>query len=122
MIGTNNTGHRQAPPQETATGIKLILELLRDRSPDAEILLLSVFPRGPQADDKLRKINDGINGIIQGYAKDDAKIHWLDLSPTFLAADGSLPKEVMPDFLHPKAQGYRMWAEAREPTLKELRK
>lgn len=122
MIGTNNTGHREAPPQETATGIKLILELLRDRSPEAEIVLLSVFPRGEKPADRKRVINAGINKIIQGYAADDDKIHWLDLTATFLDNDGTLPKEIMPDFLHPRAKGYQMWAEAMEPTLKKLLK
>ena len=122
MIGTNNTGHREAPPQETASGVKLILDMLRDRSPEAEILLLSVFPRGEKPDDKKRQINQGVNGIIKAYAKDDPKIQWLDLSDTFLAEDGTLPKEVMPDFLHPRAKGYRMWAEAMEPELKKLLK
>ena len=119
MIGTNNTGHRQAPPEETASGIKLILEMLRDRSPDSQILLLSVFPRDQKPDGRMRRINDGVNEIIKGYA-DGEHIHWLDLSDTFLAEDGTLPGEVMPDFLHPKAEGYRMWAEAMEPTLKKL--
>ena len=121
MIGTNNTGHRMAPPEETASGIKLILELLRDRSPDAKILLLSVFPRDEKPEGKKRQVNDGINDTIKAYA-DGEHIHWLDMSDTFLAEDGTLPKEVMPDFLHPKAQGYRMWAEAMEPKLEELLK
>jgi N-acetylglucosamine-6-sulfatase len=119
MIGTNNTGHRRADPKETATGIKVILELLQDRTPDAEILLLSVFPRGEQPDDELRRINDGVNRIIKTYAEDPA-IHWLDLTETFVDDEGVLPKAVMPDFLHPQEEGYRMWAEAMEPTLKKL--
>lgn len=122
MIGTNNTGHREGPPAETASGIKLILDLLRDRSPDSEILLLSVFPRGEKSDDKKRVINDGINKLIEGYAKGDEKIHWLSMDKTFLSEDGSLSKEVMPDLLHPQAKGYQMWAEAMEPELKKLLK
>jgi len=119
MIGTNNTGHGLTPADETATGIKLIVELLRDRSPDADILLLSVFPRGEQPDHKMRLLNAQINGIIQSYAYED-KVHWLDLTDTFLDDNGVLTKEVMPDALHPKEKGYRMWAEAMEPTLARL--
>ncbi len=33
---------------------------------------------------------------------------------------GTLPQEIMPDFLHPGAEGYRLWAEAMEPRVKEL--
>lgn len=122
MIGTNNTGHREAPPAETASGIRLILDLLRDRSPDSEILLLSVFPRGEKPEDRKRLINLGVNQLVKEFAANDDKIHWLDLTSTFLADDGTLPKEVMPDFLHPQVKGYRMWAEAMEPTLQKLLK
>lgn len=119
MIGTNNTGHRQDPPEQTADGIKLILELLRDRKPDAKILLLSVFPRGEQPGDKLRQLNVEINRRLQPLA-DGERIHWLDLTDSFLAPDGTLPKDLMPDFLHPQAPGYFIWAKAMEPKLKEL--
>ncbi|MGB6222770.1 sulfatase/phosphatase domain-containing protein [Haloferula sp.] len=119
MIGTNNTGHRQDPPEETAMGIQLILELLQDRKPDAEILLLSVFPRDPKPDGKLRKINEGINELIQPMA-DGKQVHWLDLSEVFLDDDGVLPETVMPDSLHPKALGYDMWVEGMEPKIKDL--
>lgn len=121
MIGTNNTGHGLVPAEETATGIKLIVELLQDRSPEAEILLLSVFPRGEQPDHEMRKRNNEINALIQHYAHDE-KVHWLDLTDTFLDANGILTKEVMPDALHPKQKGYRIWAEAMEPTLVKLLK
>src|SRR5690606_33292921 len=68
MIGTNNTGHRQDPPEKTADGIKLILELLQDRKPDAKILFLSVFPRDEKPDGRLRRINDAINARIKDFA------------------------------------------------------
>lgn len=119
MIGTNNTGHRQDPPEKTADGIKLILELLRDRKPGAEILLLSVFPRDEKPDGKLRKLNDAINARIKGFA-DGEKIHWLDPGPSFLTGDGTLPKDIMPDFLHPQGAGYRIWAEAMEGHISRL--
>lgn len=121
MIGTNNTGHGLRAPEETADGIKLIVELLQDRSPESEILLLSVFPRGQQPDDPKRQVNVTINEIIQNYA-DDEQVHWLDLTDTFLNNERILTKDVMPDALHPKAKGYRMWAEAMEPTLVKLLK
>ena len=28
----------------------------------------------------------------------------------FLEDDGTLPRDVMPDFLHPNEKGYRLWA------------
>lgn len=119
MIGTNNTGQRQDPPEQTAAGIQLIVELLQDRKPDAKILLLSIFPRAEKPDHKLRQLNDAINQRIKTFADGD-KIQWLDVSNTFLAADGTLPKETMPDFLHPEAAGYALWAKAMEAKIAEL--
>ena len=119
MIGTNNTGHRQDPPEQTAAGIKMILAELKKRLPKTKVLLLAVFPRGATADDKLRKINTGINKLIKKFAK-RKKVHFLDINPTFLDDDGKLSKDVMPDLLHPHEKGYRMWAEAMEPTIKKL--
>jgi len=119
MIGTNNTGQRQDDPEMTADGIKMILELLEDRKPDAKVLLLGVFPRSEKPDDAKRQINVGINELISKMG-DGERVHYLEISDKFLAEDGTMPKTVMPDFLHPKSAGYRIWAEAMEPKIKEL--
>jgi arylsulfatase A-like enzyme/lysophospholipase L1-like esterase len=119
LIGTNNSGQRQDPPEQTADGIKLILELLQDRKPDAKILLLSLFPGEEKPDAELRQRNDLINQRIRTFADGD-KIHWLDLSADFLAPDGTLPRELMPDFIHPAAPGYEIWAKAMESHIAKL--
>ncbi|QDT64408.1 GDSL-type esterase/lipase family protein [Calycomorphotria hydatis] len=119
MIGTNNTGHRQDAPEITAKGIRMILDQLRTRLPEAKILLLGVFPRSASVDDSKRKINDGINDIIATY-DDGEMIHFLNINDKFLEEDGTLSKEIMPDLLHPKQKGYGIWAEAIEPKVKEL--
>ncbi|MCA9144523.1 MAG: acetylglucosamine-6-sulfatase [Planctomycetaceae bacterium] len=119
MIGTNNTGHRQDPPEETAAGIKAIIERLNKKLPETKVLLLAVFPRGATTDDALRKINDGINERISKFA-DGERVFYLDINQTFLTDDGTLTKEIMPDLLHPKQKGYQMWADAMEPTVARL--
>ena len=119
MIGTNNTGHSQQNPDETAEGIGRILSVLRARCPKAKVLLLGVFPRDHEPDGKLRKINDGINAQIAKF-DDGERFHYLDISAKFLTKDGILTKEIMPDFLHPKQKGYAIWAEAIAPKLKEF--
>lgn len=119
MIGTNNTGHRQDPPAETAAGIEAILDELKTRLPNTHILLLAIFPRDHEPDGELRQINDAINQRIAKLATDD-RVTFLDINDVFLAEDGTLPKEIMPDFLHPNPAGYRKWAEAMEPTLRSL--
>ena len=119
MIGTNNTGHRKDPPEQTAAGVKMILGDLRKRMPEMKILLLAIFPRDPKPDGELRKINDGINAIIKGYA-DGKHIFFLDINHVFLEEDGTLPESIMPDALHPNEEGYKRWAEGMEPTIKKL--
>lgn len=119
MIGTNNAGHRRDKAEDTAAGIKAIVGQLRERLPETKILLLAIFPRGANSDDALRKLNDATNKIIATYA-DNEHVFYLDINSTFLDDDGTLPKSVMPDLLHPNAKGYEMWAEAMEPTIQKL--
>jgi beta-glucosidase len=119
MIGTNNTGHRKDPAEESAAGIQAILTELRTRLPAMKILLLAVFPRDAQPDGELRVINDELNRRLKELA-DGEKVNFLDINHVFLNEDGSLPRDIMPDFLHPNATGYRKWAEAMEPTIRTL--
>jgi lysophospholipase L1-like esterase len=49
-------------------------------------------------------------------------VQYLDIGPKFLDADGELPKDVMPDKLHPTAKGYQIWYDAMWPTLEPLLK
>ena len=119
MIGTNNAGHRNEKSEDTAAGVKAILEELKQRLPETNILLLAIFPRGEKPDNPKRKLNDATNQIIKTYA-DGKRIHWLNINDKFLTEDGVLTKEIMPDRLHPKQKGYRIWAEAMEPTVRKL--
>lgn len=119
MIGTNNTGHRQDPPEATATGIEQIVDRLLELAPESKVLLLAVFPRGATADDPLRKINDGVNELIAKLGERD-RVEFLDIGDVFLDDDGVLPKSVMPDLLHPNEAGYKLWADAIEPHVARL--
>ncbi|MCP5537665.1 MAG: acetylglucosamine-6-sulfatase [Akkermansiaceae bacterium] len=119
MIGTNNTGQAMQKAEETADGIKAIITKLHQHSPETKVLLLAIFPRGEKPDHKMRVLNTRINDIIKTYA-DGKLVHYLDLAPAFLTKDGILTQEIMPDRLHPREHGYRIWAKTMEPKLKEL--
>jgi lysophospholipase L1-like esterase len=119
MIGTNNLGANQ--DVEIADGIKAIVDELHKQTPETKLLLLGIFPRGMKADDPARGRIKHINSII-AKLDDGQTVKYLDIGDKFLEADGSLPKSVMPDALHPNAKGYEIWAEAIAPTVQEMLK
>ncbi len=121
MIGTNNTGHRMDPPEEIAAGVQAIVGRLATRFPKASILLIDIFPRGADANDPMRQNNAAANALI---AKLDGtaggRVKFFPIGDKFLDASGNLPKELMPDLLHPNAAGYKIWAEAVAPEIKKM--
>lgn len=123
MIGTNNTGHNspvQERPEDTAKGIRAILDRLAKIAPNAKIVLHPIFPRGALHTDPLRLRNEDVNQQIQSFA-DGRRVFWLDFNQKFLQADGTLSKEIMGDLLHPTPKGYQIWFEAIKPTMDRYR-
>jgi len=117
MIGTNNLG--QDKDGDIAAGIEAVVKAIRAKLPEAKVLLLGVFPRAekPEAGERgrLKAINEQISKL-----DDDKAVHYLDIGKAFLDEDGTISKEIMPDFLHLSSKGYRRWADAIEPTLWKL--
>jgi len=131
LIGTNNNGHvgraqkelngaiYHCTAEETAAGVKAILEKLKSKLPKTKILMLAVFPRGTNAEDVFRKQNDATNALIKSYA-DDKTVFFIDIGDKLLQPDGTLSKEIMPDLLHLSPKGYDIWAEAIDAKVREL--
>jgi N-acetylglucosamine-6-sulfatase len=119
MIGTNNTGHFDQDPEQVAAGVERILEILQTRLPDTKIILQGIFPRGQDPFDSKRLNNIAINQRIQRFA-DGQRVYFSDIGHQFLEPDGSISKQIMPDFLHLSPAGYQRWAAGLEPLLKEL--
>jgi lysophospholipase L1-like esterase len=121
MIGTNNLRFTDEKPEWVAAGIRKIVEAIRRKQPQAKILLLGVFPRGINKDDPMRSRIAEINKLIAPL-DDGKKVFYMDLGKEFLDSKGNLSREIMPDFLHPSAQGYRIWLEAVKQPLTKLMK
>ena len=117
MIGTNNSGTNS--PQQIADGVEVIVKQLRNKVPETKILLLGIFPRGADASDKKRQVNEQTNEMI-AKLDDDKQVHYLDIGPKFLQEDGKLTREIMPDLLHLSPKGYTIWAESIEEKLAAL--
>ncbi|MBB5035304.1 GDSL-type esterase/lipase family protein [Prosthecobacter vanneervenii] len=117
MIGTNNTGNCSA--HDIAAGIEAIVQEFNKRLPESKILLLGIFPRGKKPDAPHRGKIAEVNRIISQL---DGKqnVTFLDIGPKFLTPEGLITQDIMPGFLHPNEKGYRIWAEAIEPTVKKL--
>jgi lysophospholipase L1-like esterase len=127
MIGTNNIGFERDgttprnTPAEAAEGVKAIVQTLRTKLPQTKILLLGVFPRAEQPTDPLRQQVNAINAIIAKLG-DGKNVRYLDIGPKFLAPDGTLSREIMPDVLHPGEKGYEIWAAAiKQPVADMIR-
>ena len=125
MIGTNNTGIERDgltprnSPAEAAEGVLAIVNDLRRQLPEAQILLLAIFPRGHTPDDPSRLQVAAVNRIIGGLSGQD-HVHFLDIGAKFLTPDGLIQPEIMPDYLHPSVRGFEIWAQAIQAPLARL--
>ena len=115
MIGTNNIG---GAPENIAGGIREIVVAYQKSCPEAVILLQAIFPRREQPTDPARDWIKSVNALISNLA-DGKKVIFVDFSDKFLQADGTLSREVMPDFLHPGPKGYQIWADAIQPIINQ---
>jgi lysophospholipase L1-like esterase len=119
MIGTNNMGGNN--PEQIAGGVETIVKELRKQKPQTKILLLAIFPRAEKSDNPVRAKVKATNELIKKLA-DGKDVVYLDIGEKFLAADGSISKEIMPDYLHLSPKGYAIWAdEIRTPVEKLLK-
>jgi beta-glucosidase len=117
MIGTNNAGANT--PEQITDGVKVIVGQLQKKTPKTKVLLLAIFPRATNDQDRLRQVNMKANALIAKLA-DDKSVFYLSINDKFLTKDRVLTKQVMPDLLHPRQRGYTIWAEAIEPTVAKL--
>lgn len=118
MIGTNNSNGEDNTPEQIVKGVRAIVDKLRATLPDTKILLLAIFPRSENfsvARGKLAQINQ-----VLRRAADEQNVFWVDFGHRFLSDDGTMPRELMPDYLHLSPKGYAIWAEEIEGRLAEL--
>jgi len=117
MIGTNNIRERYST-QDVVDGIVAVCKSIREKLPETKILLLGVFPRSQNPDKNRQRVVE-VNRIISGL-HDGKHIFYLDIGGCFVKPDGSISKEIMPDFLHLSPAGYEVWAAAMEGRLSRL--
>ncbi|MFA6176057.1 MAG: GDSL-type esterase/lipase family protein [Phycisphaerae bacterium] len=115
LIGVNNLLQGDSA-QDTAAGIRALVDHLRRVLPDSKVLILGIFPCHEHANDPIRAEIKAVNETIKTFA-DDRNICFADFGSVFLEMDGSISKDVMRDLLHLSPKGYEMWADAMDPCL-----
>ena len=118
MIGTNNSNNKDNTEAEILEGVTAIVQQIRTRQPDTKIILIGIFPRGKTFSaqrGKILQVNEALARL------DDGKnIFYVDFGPQLIENDGSISQDMMHDYLHPGEAGYRIWANAIEPKIKEI--
>lgn len=115
MIGTNNSNGEDNTVEQIADGVSAIVAKLREKLPAMKVLLVPIFPRSENPSPQRGKVLQ-VNQILQKLA-DEQNVFWVDFGHRFLASDGTIPRDLMPDFLHLSAKAYAIWAENLEPRL-----
>ncbi len=121
-IGTNNLAgtpnYQAGTPDEIAAGIRAVCLRVKALVPEAQLVLMAVFPRSEQPGHPMRQSIAEINSKLPAIA-DELDADFLDISPQLLDENGHYPREMASDFLHPTAKGYEVWAEALRPYVEQ---
>ena len=118
MIGTNNGGD---PAEDIIRGVRRAIEIIKEKQPEAKIVLHAYLPCGKGHGGNHRAKLDSVTPVLKDMTKNDKRIVWLDMTKLFTDADGALVEKLFDfEFLHPSTEGYRIWREALEPVLEGI--
>lgn len=118
MIGTNNSNGEDNTPEQIVEGVTAIVKKLREKLPQTKVLLVAIFPRSENFSAQRGKILQ-VNQVIHKLA-DGKDVFWVDFGHRFVNRDGTIPRELMPDYLHLTKKGYDIWAESIEQRLSQI--
>jgi beta-glucosidase len=125
LIGTNNTDGNHylkiSTPQELEEAIWEICEIIREKLPQTQILLLGILPYGYKPNHR-DNINRATNELIADFPGKDPNIHYRNINNVYLDSKGKVMKELMPDYLHPNAKGHLLMFEKLEHDITQLMK
>lgn len=136
LIGTNDMGWAWCSPEVTLIGILRVVEELRAKKPGSTIVINSLLPRtfdkekgkllwekepGHTIDannpPSLWKDIQAINEQLEKYSRTRDNVEFFDVNDIFLKdtlvaeKDMQINKDLMGDYLHPSASGYKLWGD-----------
>jgi len=122
MAGANDVGNNpdDSKIEPVTAGIRAILDVTREKAPQATIILMGITPRndsrgGIASVAIINKINHRIAQFAEGKT-----IRYLNINDKLAKPDGTLIEGMSVDGLHLSLKGYQVWADALKPILTEL--
>ncbi|GAA4183661.1 hypothetical protein GCM10022288_03300 [Gryllotalpicola kribbensis] len=110
-IGTNDFGWR-FPVEEVVENIQAILAQLREKLPDAKIVMQSILPRQPEYAHIVRTVNEQLERYVP-----TVPCSYVDVWPALADENGGLKPEFTVDGLHLTEAGYEAWFAVLRPVL-----
>ncbi len=117
MIGTNNQGKNDTV-ESTVKAIAEAVATIREKQPQAKVLLMAIFPRSSVQQGKLRARSLEVSRRIRALC-DGANVIWTDLRPFFTKEDGTGRFDLLTDGTHPSPAGIRHWIHALSPYIEK---
>ncbi|MDH5604270.1 MAG: GDSL-type esterase/lipase family protein, partial [Cyclobacteriaceae bacterium] len=105
MLGTNNM-HLNTD-DEIVEGLKVLVEAIHYRQPQATILLSGIFPRRNEEERLV-----GLNKMIGNTFSQKDYVQFVNPGPVLLGKDGRIDESNFSDGLHPNEKGYKLLGKA----------
>lgn len=115
-VGTNNHGHTA---EQICGGIMAIVQVIKNKLPQAHTLVLGLLPRG-KLPNPLREKNATVNKLVQDALSSLPYASFLDVNPGFVHSNGSISHQDMYDYLHLTSNGYQKVCEPLHEHIKAL--
>ncbi len=120
LIGINNLwGEWPNASECVAQGIKAIVDKLQALYPDIKILVLDIF-MAQQPGHVCRKQAQGTNDLLPEIFKDYKNVEIMDINDLWVSQDGTIPRELMKDLVHPTREGYILWGNRVDPVVAKM--
>ena len=103
MVGTNNIGI--SSEEEILGGIEHLAQAVRARRPEANVVLIGIFPR-VEDEQFAKRLNVGIENLARCIG-----VEFRNPGLNMLKEDGSIDTSLFTDGLHPNNEGYTRVAE-----------
>lgn len=120
LAGINNVGTDPgdaAKVENIARGLKALVNLCRQKAPDATLILTALFPRNDNMAviPTINQINHNLSQLADGK-----RIRYLNVNARLADNDGRLFEGISSDGLHPTVKGYQVWADGLKPIFTEI--